>query len=90
MKVFRGDFMIDTDDYFGGLTKEEAEKETEDHFKFIEHICKCDDEKANYLLDKLKENLFACEFVSDEEAGMLYHTFLNWKDKADMYDDLCR
>lgn len=38
--------MIDTDDYFGGLTK--------------------------------------------EEAGMLYHTFLNWKDKADMYDDLCR
>lgn len=82
--------MINIDDYFGGLTEEEYVKETEEHLKFIEHICKCDYEKAYYLLNKFKENLFACEFVSDEEAEMLYHTFLNWKDKTDMYDGLCK
>ena len=81
--------MIDIDNYFGGFTREEYEKETEEHFKYIDHICKCDYEKAYYLLDKFKDNLFAVEFVDDEEAEMLYHTFLNWKDKADMYDGLC-
>ena len=81
--------MIDYDDYFGGLTREEYEKETEEHFKFMDHICKCDYDKAFALIDKYKYNLFASEFVSDEEAEMLYHTILNWKEKSEMYDDLC-
>ena len=81
--------MTDYDDYFGGLTQEEYEKETEEHFKFIDHICKCDYDKAFALIDKYKDNLFATEFVSDEEAEMLYHTILNWKEKSEMYDDLC-
>ena len=81
--------MIDYDDYFGGLTREEYEKETEEHFKFIDHICKCDYDKAFTLIDKYKDNLFASEFVSDEEAEMLYHTILNWKEKSEMYDDSC-
>ena len=38
----KGENMIDCDDYFGGLTREEYEKETEEHFKFIDHIWKCD------------------------------------------------
>ena len=81
--------MIDCDDYFGELTREEYEKETEEHFKFIDHICKCDYDKAFALIDRYKDNLFATEFVSDEEAEMLYHTILNWKEKSEMYDDLC-
>lgn len=81
--------MIAFDDYFGGLTREEYEQVIEEHFKYIDHICKCDYERASLLLDKFKENLFAVEFISDEEAEMLYHTILNWKDKSEMYDDLC-
>lgn len=48
-----------------------------------------DDTLANYLLNRFKENLFAVEFVDYEEANILYYTFLKWKEKADMYDDLC-
>ena len=81
--------MVDFDDYFGGLTEEEYKKLNEEHFKYLEHICKCDDERTYFLLNEFKENLFASEFVSDEESVMLYHTILNWKDKSDMYDDLC-
>ena len=81
--------MIDYDDYFGGMTREEYEKEREEHFKYIDHICKCDYDKASNLLDKFKENLFATEFISYEEAKILYHTILNWKEKSEMYDDLC-
>lgn len=80
--------MIDYDDYYGGLTREEYEELMEEHFKFIRHICMCDYEKSVLLLDKFKEKLFNSELVSDEEAEMLYHTFLNWKDKTDMYDNL--
>lgn len=79
----------DYDDYFGGLSVEEYKKETEEHMKYIEHICKCDYERAGILLDRFKTNLFACEFISDEDAEMLYHTILNWKDKSEMYDSLC-
>ena len=86
---YKGQDMIHYDDYFGGLTREEYEKETEEHFKFIDHICKCDYDKAFALIDRYKDNLFATEFVSDEEAEMLYHTILNWKEKSEMYDDLC-
>lgn len=35
--------------------------------------------KAYELLEKYKENLFAVEFVSDEEAKMLYKTILFWR-----------
>lgn len=78
--------MIDYDGYFSGLTPDEYEKETEEHFKYLEHICKCNDEFSIALLDKFKDNIFASEFVSYEEAELLYHTILNWKEKADMYD----
>lgn len=80
--------MIDFDDYFGGLTEEEYKKLNEEHFKYLEHICKCDYERASLLLDDFKENLFAIEFVSGEESEMLYHTILNWKDKSEMYNAL--
>lgn len=82
--------MTEFDDYFGGLSREEYEKETEEHFKYIDHICKCNYEESERLIEKYKENLFAIEFTSDEEAEMLYHTILNWRDKAEMYDDLCK
>lgn len=81
--------MINIDDYFGGLTPEECERQTKEHFEYLEHLSKVDYDKSYYLVEKFKENLFASEFISDEEAEMLYHTIVNWKDKADMYDDLC-
>ena len=77
--------MIDYDDYFGGLTEEEYQEQVKEHYEWLDHICKCDDQKAYRLLDKFKENLFACEFVSDEEAEMLYNTFINWKDRLDNF-----
>lgn len=82
--------MTEFDDYFGGLSREEYEKEIEEHFKYIEHILKCNYEESGRLIEKYKENLFASEFISDKEAEMLYHTILNWKDKSEMYDDLCK
>ena len=81
--------MIGCDDYFGGLTRDEYEKEIEEHFKLIDHVCKWDYEKAFTLIYKYKENRVANEFVSDEEEEMIYHTILNWKEKSEMYDDLC-
>jgi hypothetical protein len=77
--------MLDYDDYFGGLTEEEYREEMKEHFAFLDHISKCDDEQAFYLLDKFKENLFATEFVSDEDSEMLYHTIISWKDGYDAY-----
>ena len=44
--------------------------------------------KAYELLNKFKENLFATEFVSDEEASMLYHTILFWREHSEAYFDL--
>lgn len=84
------DEMPDCDDYFGGLTEEEYEKETEEHLKYIDHICKCNYEESERLIKKYKENLFSTVFISDEEAEMLYHTILNWREKSKMYDDLCK
>lgn len=77
--------MINIDDYFDGLSMEEYEKQKEEHLKWLEHISKCDDNKAYCLLNKFKDNLFACESVSDEEAEMLYHTFISWKEQVDNF-----
>lgn len=41
------------------------------------------------MLNKYGENLFAVEFVDDDTAIILKDTILSWKEKADMYDDLC-
>ena len=49
---------------------------------------KIDTEKAYELLNQLKENLFAVEYVSDEEAEMLYNTILFWMHYSDAYFDL--
>ena len=75
--------MQNYDDYFDALTVEEYREEIKKHFDFLDYINKCDDEKAFQLLDKFRENLFAVEFVTDEEAEMLYHTIVSWKNGYD-------
>lgn len=47
-----------------------------------------DTKKTYELLNKFKNNLFAVEFVTDEEAEMLYHTILFWKEHSERYFDL--
>lgn len=42
--------------------------------------------KSLKLLEKYKENIFATEFISDEEAEMLYEIIMRWKDNSDMYE----
>lgn len=42
--------------------------------------------KSLKLLEKYKENIFATEFISDEEADMLYAIIMRWKDNSDMYE----
>jgi len=76
------------DDYFGDFTKEEYVKVTEGYFEYLKQMSKIDYDKSESLINRYKDDLFATEFVSDEEAEILYHTILNWKEKADMYD-LC-
>ena len=49
---------------------------------------KVDVDKASELLKDLKYNLFTPEFVSDEEAEMLYHTILFWRNHSNAYFDL--
>lgn len=45
--------------------------------------------KQSYeLLEKFKHNLFATEFVSDEEAEMLFNTIMFWKQHSDAYFNL--
>lgn len=46
-------------------------------------------EMALEILNKFKESTFATEFVDDDTATILLDTILFWKEKADMYDDLC-
>jgi len=77
------------DDYFGDFTEKEYVKATEEHFEYLKQMSKINYDKSESLVNRYKDNLFATEFVSDEEAEMLYHTILNWKEKADMYDNLC-
>lgn len=49
---------------------------------------KTDTKKAYELLNEFKDNLFATEFVSDEEAEMLYHTILFWREHSEAYFNL--
>lgn len=49
---------------------------------------KIDIQKAYELLNEFKDNLFACEFVTDEEAEMLYYTVLFWYEYSEKYFDL--
>ena len=49
---------------------------------------KSNSQTAYELLDKFKENLFAVEFVSDEEAKLLYNTILFWREHCERYFDL--
>ena len=50
---------------------------------------KTNPDRASELLKDLKYNLFTPEFVSDEEAEMLYHTILFWRSKDDVYNKGC-
>ena len=49
---------------------------------------KTNTERASELLKELKYNLFTPEFVSDEEAEMLYHTILFWRHHSNAYFNL--
>lgn len=49
---------------------------------------KTDTERASELLKDLKYSLFTPEFVSDEEAEMLYHTILFWRSNSNAYFDM--
>ena len=49
---------------------------------------KINTKRAYELLYKFKDNLFAVEFVSDEEAEMLLNTILFWKTHSEAYFDL--
>ena len=51
---------------------------------------KIDAEKASELLKDLKHNLFTPEFVSDEEAEMLYHTILHWRGSRVDYEKIAQ
>lgn len=78
--------MDNYDDYFGGMTEEQYQKETKRHFEFLEHLSKVDDERAFELLKRYEEGLFDGNYLSYEEAEMLYHTILWWKDMCDAYN----
>lgn len=40
------------------------------------------------MLAKFKDNIFATEFVNDDESELLYNTIMYWKEKADTYDEI--
>lgn len=48
---------------------------------------KVDVDKASELLKDLKYSLFTPEFVSNEEAEMLYHTILFWRSHSIRFVD---
>lgn len=75
--------MMTYNNCLGGLSEKE----------FLKTITKSSNEyyqtcstKALKLLEKYKENIFATEFISDEEAEILYATIMRWKDNSDMYE----
>lgn len=47
-----------------------------------------DPERASELLKDLKYNIFTPEFISDEEAEMLYFTILHWRLHSELYFDM--
>ena len=49
---------------------------------------KSNTKKSSELLDKFKLNLFATEFISDEEAEMLFNTIMFWKQHSEAYFNL--
>lgn len=73
-------YLPEREDYAIEFAIEAIEEQLNRNAKMMD----CDEAVA--LLDKFKINLFASEFISDEEAEMLYHTILNWKERADWYD----
>ena len=76
----------DYDDYFLGLTSKEYEQETKEHFDYLKHLSKVDDSAAIALLNRCEDSIFSRCWVTDEQAEILYHTVLYWRDKALMYD----
>ena len=47
-------------------------------------------QRALDLLNNFRKNIFATEFISDEEATLLLRTIFEWKEKAHKYDDFVR
>ena len=76
----------DYDDYFLGLTPKEYEQERNEHFDYLRHLSKVDDSAAIALLNRCEDSIFSRCWVTDEQAKILYHTVLYWRDKALMYD----
>lgn len=58
------------------------------NFERVKLMKKTDTERASELLKDLKYNLFTPEFVSDEEAEILYHTILFWRSNSNAYFDM--
>lgn len=75
--------MNDYGSSLGGFSEMELKKQllskSNTHYK----TCSA---KSLKLLEKYKKNIFAIEFISDEEAEMLYEIIMRWKDNSDMYE----
>ena len=76
----------DYDDYFLGLTPKEYERERNEHFDYLKHLSKVNDSAAIALLNRCEDSIFSRCWVTDEQAEILYHTVLYWRDKTLMYD----
>lgn len=75
--------MNDYGSSLGGFSEREFKKQLLSKSNTQYKTCSA---KALKLLEKYKENIFATEFVSDEEAEMLYAIIMRWKDNSDMYE----
>lgn len=71
--------MIDYEDYFGELTKEEYEIQTAQHFSDLADNAKIDYKKALLLINMHREKLFDPQVISQEDAEILYLTIRNWE-----------
>lgn len=74
--------MNDYGSSLGGFSEREFEKQLLSKSNSYYKTCSA---KSLKLLEKYKENIFATEFISDEEAEMLYEIIMRWKDNSDMY-----
>ena len=74
--------MNDYGSSLGGFSEREFKKQLLSKSNSYYKTCSA---KSLKLLEKYKENIFATEFISDEEAEMLYEIIMRWKDNSDMY-----
>lgn len=56
----------------------------------IDEPTRTKEQRALDLLNNFRDNIFAKEFISDEEATLLLRTIFEWKEKAHKYDNFVR